>query len=96
MKGNDIRRSLINLQEKEKAKKAWSNLTRNFDKMTRITEANRRLLSGVVTLLIKKNIITIEEVNQIERAVTSILNNEPNNKGIRKKSGEIKKIKHSS
>ena len=44
----------------------------NINHIVKMVEANRRLLSGITTLFIDKGLLTIQEVNSLEKEVSAI------------------------
>jgi len=61
------------IEVKERFKKAWDSLVTNFRQVLTMTESNRRLIAGVVALLIKKGVITAAEVKAIESEVAGVV-----------------------
>lgn len=58
-----------NVNQKEMFHRTWEKLTRNINKIVRMSEANRRILAGLTTLLIKKGMVSSEEINALETEV---------------------------
>lgn len=52
--------------ERERFMITWEKIVESFQAMKDITEANRRLLSGITTALIEKKVISSDDVKKIE------------------------------
>jgi len=61
------------MNTKEDFLKLWENLSTATNNLIKMTETNRRLISGLSVLLIEKGVITSDEIKKLEEDVVAAL-----------------------
>lgn len=67
------------MTDKNKFLKIWENLSENITQLLQIAETNRRILAGITSTLISKNIVSAEDIKEIEDEVKTSFEKTLNN-----------------
>jgi hypothetical protein len=70
--------------DKDKFMKDWNVLLDNIGNLTKVVDANRRLLAGITKLLIERSLLKPEDVKKLENDVASVMG-QPTLPGTKKK-----------